>query len=336
MRRARLVRVGSVLALVGLLTACSSSGTTSGTAASRSSAPQTTAGSSSGASSPSSAGATTTGSPSQTDAPIGGPSSTGSTGSSAGGTSASPGQAVVVLAPERPVSDAVMDQLVKLLRVRTVRIRGETSIDVTAAGGQVTLTGGADQAAAMRALVNPGTLLLRPVLATKTPLPAPVNDSEKRAEDAFGTLNCDWGDPTRPLAAAGDYIAACAQSAGNNVGNDKYLLGPAKLSDKDVKDVQVSQSNGSWGVDISLNAAGTNGMADLSAAAAAGQQADGTNSIAVVLDDVVYEAPTVSSAITDGQLRLSTANENFAKQDAAVWSLGTMPLRLVSSTVAGG
>jgi preprotein translocase subunit SecD len=243
----------------------------------------------------------------------------------------------VVLAPERPASDAVLDQLVKLLRVRTVRIAGESSITVTAAGGQVTLTGGADQAAAMRALANPGTLLLRPVLATKTPLPTPVNASEKQAEDAFGALDCSWSDPTRPLAAAGDYLAACAQSGSSPAGNDKgkYLLGPAALSDKDVKDVQASQSNGSWGVDITLDAAGSKAMADLSAAAA-GQQADGTNSIAVVLDDVVYEAPTVSSAITDGQLRLSTVSQTFAEQDAAVWNVGTLPLRLVSSTVTGG
>ncbi|MEY9854457.1 preprotein translocase subunit SecD [Catenulispora sp. GAS73] len=255
--------------------------------------------------------------------------------STAGGTSSPGGQAVVVLAPAQPVSDAVLKQIVTVLRVRTARMAGGSDT-ITSANGQITVTGTADQAAQLKALAGQGTLLLRPVLGDKTPLPTPSGAAEKKAEDAFGALDCTWSDPTKPLAAAGDYLAACAQSSGSYVGIQKYLMGPAAVSGKDVSSVQASQSNGTWEVDISLDDAGASAMATLSATAAAGQDSDGTNRFAIVLDDVVYEAPTVTSTITDGQLQLSGTNQTFANQDAAVWSVGAMPLRLVSSSVSGG
>ncbi|MFL6110730.1 MAG: SecDF P1 head subdomain-containing protein [Catenulispora sp.] len=166
-------------------------------------------------------------------------------------------------------------------------------------------TGTASSSASVRGL---GPVTFRPVLwnGTDQPLPAATDDSETRAEAALPTLDCTHPDKV-PSAADTEYLAACSLD-----GKTKYLLGPSALSGARVRTAKISIPDGIWQVDVTLDPEGTRQFAALTTSLAkTGQQ------LAITAGATVESAPSVRSAITDGQVQINGGLDRGAAERLA-------------------
>jgi preprotein translocase subunit SecD len=101
-------------------------------------------------------------------------------------------------------------------------------------------------------------------------------------------------------------------------GETKYRLAPATVTGEDVASAAAveldPQSVSGWGVEIQLDAAGTQAFADLTTGLVGRQ-------LAIVVDGVVVSAPTVQEPITIGAVQASSLSEMDA--EALAQNLGS-------------
>jgi preprotein translocase subunit SecD len=86
---------------------------------------------------------------------------------------------------------------------------------------------------------------------------------------------------------------------------NKFHLGPAFVTDSDVSGAKVIQTVGgtdTWAIDVTLDDVGTNALSKVTRSLLS--QAAPKNQIAVLVDGVVAEAPTVQAAITQGLVEI--------------------------------
>ncbi len=111
----------------------------------------------------------------------------------------------------------------------------------------------------------------------------------------------------------------------------KYILGPVEIPGSNIKDAvaQLEQNNGvstgGWGVQITLNAEGTEAFAEASKRLFGATPP--LNQFAFVLDDLVLSAPTMQGQIVDGRPLISGSfDEKSAKVLADQLKFGALPI----------
>ncbi len=114
--------------------------------------------------------------------------------------------------------------------------------------------------------------------------------------------------------------------------NAWYRLGPAEVVGSDIDRADAAfdqQTSTGWEVSLEMTGEGTKKWSDLTTRLAAQQR-----QLAIVLDQRVESAPSVSSAITDGKARITGQfSEGEAKDLALVLRTGALPIELERSQV---
>jgi preprotein translocase subunit SecD len=171
--------------------------------------------------------------------------------------------------------------------------------------------------------------------ATATPTPsasaAPVEDFV-RSGAVYSPLTFAALDCTNPKALQGgapdvpnQEIVAC-----NRDGSEKYHLAVAKVAGKDVKGANAASDQlGAPEVNVQFSGKGQNKFTSLTKEAFGATPP--TNRVAIVLDGVVYSAPTINSVI-NGDAQITGGFTRKEAQDLAnVLKFGALPLTFVSS-----
>jgi hypothetical protein len=114
-------------------------------------------------------------------------------------------------------------------------------------------------------------------------------------------------------ATPGGCASPASGSGGVVCGADgtSYTLGSVELDGKHVSQVTARDSNGSWVVALELDDEGGRLFGQLTAELA--KQPPPANQLAIVVDGKVVSAPTVMSAITGGEVEISSG---FTQQEA--------------------
>lgn len=143
------------------------------------------------------------------------------------------------------------------------------------------------------------------------------------AQQVLGAFTCATQDPLRGNDDPNAPLLACNQD-----GTEKYLLGPVFLQGTEISSAVSSppaQGKPGWTVDLTFKSGGRQTWADFT-----------TKNIqqraAFVLDTQVVSAPTIQSAIVDGNTQISG---NFTQQQtkdlADILKYGSLPLSFTSS-----
>ena len=137
-------------------------------------------------------------------------------------------------------------------------------------------------------------------------------DCTKAANRQGGNID----DPNQPLVSC------------DRAGDTKYILGPAEVVGTDVASAssQLDQTNGNgWLVLLNFKSSGTKKFAALTTRVV--KLTAPQNQVAVVLDGLVYTAPTINQAITAGNAQITG---NFTQQESSdlanVLKYGALPL----------
>jgi preprotein translocase subunit SecD len=172
--------------------------------------------------------------------------------------------------------------------------------------------------------------------ASPTPTTSPSGAAGKGTispadKAAYDKLDCTKPIPTaeHPADIAAQNLVTCAAD-----GSEKYILGPQQIPGSDVSGAAANLDTGAngngiaqWVVNLNFNGAGTQKFADVTRAAYAATAGSDANRFAVVLDGLVQTAPTVQSAIVNGQAQITG---NFDQQSATdlanVLNYGALPL----------
>ncbi|MGQ0625399.1 MAG: protein translocase subunit SecD [Sporichthyaceae bacterium] len=128
-----------------------------------------------------------------------------------------------------------------------------------------------------------------------------------------------------------EIVVACDRE-----GAFKYILGPSKVQGTQIDSADAGLLPGgiaTWVINLDLDNEGQRAFAELTQSALA--LPPPTNQVAIVLDGVVYSAPSVTEAITDGNAIISGAFDKDSSEDLAnVLKFGALPLAFEKSTVS--
>ncbi len=168
-------------------------------------------------------------------------------------------------------------------------------------------TGGGDASAiptATQAAPDASTLQMRPVGS----ITAPGTDAYDGQEPTCGT---GAGSPCTEAQLLGPDGITLDDAEGN-----RYVLGPILVNGTNVISATVVDlGDGTWGVQVALDPAGTTAFA--SATADAVTLTPPANQIAIVVDDSVVSAPVVQARIESGQVQISGGFSQQEAQDLA-------------------
>ncbi|WAL63494.1 protein translocase subunit SecD [Amycolatopsis cynarae] len=143
------------------------------------------------------------------------------------------------------------------------------------------------------------------------------------ASQALAAFTCATQDPLRGNDDPNLPLLACNQD-----GTEKYLLGPVFLQGSEIDSAAASppaQNKAGWTVDLTFKSAGRQIWGDFTTKNI-GQRA------AFVLDTQVVSAPTIQSAIVDGNTQISGSfTQQQTKDLADVLRYGSLPLSFTSS-----
>jgi preprotein translocase subunit SecD len=247
------------------------------------------------------------------------------------------GGASVVYRPARPVSDAVLNETINILRNRVDGLGiadpqiGQQGRDIV-----VELPGIRDPRQALSLIGQTAVLQFRIVECTWAPyLPAHGAQASSAVPTACPTTPSGLAAEahvasTPPQVALHSATALLDQQQGSQV-VARYLVGPALLEGNAIKSVyagpDTQSSTGSWAVFFSLTPKAAP-VFDAIAKANVGRQ------LAIVLDGTVISAPTISTSSFGGQ-GMITGNFTQAQASnlALVLRYGALPVQLVQQTV---
>jgi preprotein translocase subunit SecD len=142
-----------------------------------------------------------------------------------------------------------------------------------------------------------------------------------------------------------DYNALDSQTVGCDSGGDKYAMGVVSVQGKDVSGAtaELSSTNSQWLVNLSFNGAGASAFGILTTtlynkyftSGGSGNPADGSpddyylNTIAIVLDGNVVEAPENEQPVTTGDAQITGSfTQAQASSLANVLNYGSLPLTM--------
>lgn len=163
--------------------------------------------------------------------------------------------------------------------------------------------------------------------------PAP-DAATKALQEKFTKLDCTK-QSSRVAAAEGvkpsDPMVACGK---NSAGQwEKYILGPAEVEGKDVKDAKavLDPERGIWIVTMDFTKSGSNKFAKTTGKLMT--QAEPQNQFAIVLDGDVVSAPRVNSQLSANAEISGSFTQESAKDLANMLSYGALPLTFHEDSV---
>lgn len=143
------------------------------------------------------------------------------------------------------------------------------------------------------------------------------------AAAALTAFTCSAQDPLRGNDDANLPLLACSQD-----GTEKYLLGPVFLEGTEIDSAVASppaQNKPGWTVDLTFKSGGRQTWADFTTK-------NVQQRAAFVLDTQVVSAPTIQSAIVDGNTQISGSfTQQQTKDLADILKYGSLPLSFTSS-----
>jgi hypothetical protein len=233
-------------------------------------------------------------------------------------------------------------------RLAAARVTGG-SVRVAPEGRRILVGVPARDRGLLTGLAAPGRLEFRVVYAMGAPtgssldgLPPARSSAPPPSADVlarYGAERCGQGSGGTPggtdvAAGAGQAVAAEWMVGCDRPGDNRYLLGPARIGNGGVASAVaypagpgavVGPTRG-WTVVVFFTAAGQTAFTDLTADTVGKQ-------IAVVLDGVVWSAPTVDMRINGPAEVASDVDQAPARALAAVLSVGPLPVALTGSVV---
>lgn len=167
------------------------------------------------------------------------------------------------------------------------------------------------------------------------PSPTPSADAAtKELQEKFTALDCTK-QSSRVKATEGvkpsDPMAACGK---NSAGQwEKYVLGPAEVEGKDVKDAKavLDPERGIWIVTMDFTKDGSKKFAATTGKLM--KQTEPQNQFAIVLDGDVVSAPRVSSQLSSNAEISGSFTQESAKDLANMLSYGALPLTFHEDSV---
>ncbi|MGW6027077.1 protein translocase subunit SecD [Streptomyces sp. NPDC055099] len=167
------------------------------------------------------------------------------------------------------------------------------------------------------------------------PSPTPSADAAtKKLQEKFTALDCTK-QSSRVEATEGvkpsDPMAACGK---NSAGQwEKYVLGPAEVEGKDVKDAKavLDPERGIWIVTMDFTKDGSKKFAATTGKLM--KQSEPQNQFAIVLDGDVVSAPRVSSQLSSNAEISGSFTQESAKDLANMLSYGALPLTFHEDSV---
>ncbi|MFF1699169.1 protein translocase subunit SecD [Streptomyces sp. NPDC058257] len=168
-----------------------------------------------------------------------------------------------------------------------------------------------------------------------SPSPTPTGDAATKAlQEKFTALDCTK-QSSRVKATEGvkpsDPMAACGK---NSAGQwEKYVLGPAEVEGKDVKDAKavLDPERGIWIVTMDFTKDGSKKFASTTGKLM--KQSEPQNQFAIVLDGDVVSAPRVSSQLSSNAEISGSFTQESAKDLANMLSYGALPLTFHEDSV---
>ncbi|NBO46754.1 MAG: protein translocase subunit SecD [Actinobacteria bacterium] len=263
----------------------------------------------------------------------------------------------VILTPKQvegqKVTDSAMKQAVSIIRQRVnafgvseaevsvqgqganstiiVSIPGKTNSDVIdslKSTAKLDFRPVLDAASGIRATVKPGTGTASPAPTTPAVLPpvqSATDDAAFRAQ--YANIDCTakgalvGGVPVDPTK----YVATCDRE-----GAQKFVLAPARVLGTQISKAAPelpTQGVGSWQVALTLNGKGATDFATVTSEIT--KNAAPKNQLGIVLDGMVFSAPSVNEAILGGRAVISgNFTQKTATDLANVLKYGALPISL--------
>ncbi|MCX4821769.1 protein translocase subunit SecD [Streptomyces sp. NBC_01142] len=172
--------------------------------------------------------------------------------------------------------------------------------------------------------------------SSEPPKPPPSGDAAGAAklEKQFTALDCTdkkvrgaLGDNVKPS----DTALACGKNAAGEW--EKYILGPAEVSGKDVDDAkgQLDQQRGMWIVTMDFTDSGSKKFQKITSKLS--QQQPPMNQFAIVLDGEVVSAPSVNQTLTANAEISGSFDQESAQNLGNILSYGALPLSFEEQSV---
>jgi preprotein translocase subunit SecD len=238
----------------------------------------------------------------------------------------SSGQVVVTftLGSASPAPDTLERDLSIIKQRIAAEKLGDTTVSVSRDGRGLVVQGPVAAKDQLEMLGRAGVPGFRPVLATDGATSAPQGVSAALWQQ-FTALDCHHAPVSDPQPAA--QIVAC-----QNDGSQKYVLDATAVSGTSVTSAGAATGTGGiWLVNVTLDSRGAAEFGQVtSRLAGTGEQ------FAITVDGLVYSAPTVQEAITDGKLQITGQfTQSTAQSLAALLQNGALPVALDVSSVSG-
>ncbi|MEI7031985.1 protein translocase subunit SecD [Streptomyces pratensis] len=170
--------------------------------------------------------------------------------------------------------------------------------------------------------------------ASDEPKPSDSPEASPSADPAtaelqkqFAELDCtdpkqrsEAGEDAKPS----DSIVACGSNVPGSY--EKYLLGPAEVSGRDVDDAEgaIEQQTGEWIVSMEFTSAGAKKFQKITSRLS--QQQPPMNQFAIVLDGEVVSAPSVRTALSKNAQISGSFDQQSAEDLGNILSYGALPL----------
>ncbi|MGW8987882.1 protein translocase subunit SecD [Streptomyces parvus] len=164
--------------------------------------------------------------------------------------------------------------------------------------------------------------------ASDSPEASPSADpATAKLQEEFAKLDCT--DPKQRTEAGqgakpSDSIVACGSNVPGSY--EKYVLGPAEVSGRDVDDAKaaIDQRTGQWIVSMEFTSAGAKKFQTITGRLA--QQQPPMNQFGIVLDGEVVSAPSVSQALSKNAQISGSFTQQSAEDLGNILSYGALPL----------
>ncbi|MEU8528019.1 MULTISPECIES: protein translocase subunit SecD [Streptomyces] len=164
--------------------------------------------------------------------------------------------------------------------------------------------------------------------------PKPPANGEAALQQKFAALDCT--DPKQRAAAgkatkAEEPIVACSTPEKGFV--EKYVLGPAEVDGRDVKEAgaAIDQNSGQWIVNMTFTDAGSKKFQTITGRLS--QQQDPMNRFAIVLDGEVTSAPSVRQTLSANAQISGSFDQQSAQDLGNILSYGALPLAFDTQSV---
>jgi preprotein translocase subunit SecD len=257
------------------------------------------------------------------------------------------GGVLVVLKPTKPVSNAILNQSISIIRNR-VDALGVAEPDISRLGRNIVvqLPGVKNKERALEIVGQTAELRFRPVLSVLPPYdanPTPPKTTTTTAPGATTTSTAPGPTTTTTTPAQIPTSTKEEDKPENPVvlpeitkGEvvQRYALGPSELPGSVVKTASARAPTGAgtpgWTVEVEFTSEGGKKFDDL--AKAYYQQ-----SIAIVLDGVVKSAPKINEQQFNGKATINGGGNGFSEREAKdlalVLRFGALPVQLERQTV---